>query len=243
MLLGIIADLHANLEATCAVLKKLDEVRPAKIVCLGDVTGYYSNPNEVIEILRERNISIVLGNHDAAVCGLDEPWFFNENAQSAIHWQRANVKSEHMAWLRSAVGELRVNCEILAVHGAPGNRDDYILDWLDSMRYIEYLVTAQARVCFFGHSHRPCIFGDRGIQPRPNHNGLFVLNPHNRYFINPGSVGQPRDHDSRAAFGLYETEDRMFEFCRVTYDIEKTMTKTLEAGLPQQLAYRLAKGK
>ena len=243
MLLGIIADLHANLEATCAVLKKLDEVRPAKIVCLGDVTGYYSNPNEVIEILRERNISIVLGNHDAAVCGVDEPWFFNENAQSAIHWQRANVKSEHMAWLRSAVGELRVNCEILAVHGAPGNRDDYILDWLDSMRYIEYLVTAQARVCFFGHSHRPCIFGARGIQPRPNHNGLFVLNPHNRYFINPGSVGQPRDHDSRAAFGLYETEDRMFEFCRVTYDIEKTMTKTLEAGLPPQLAYRLAKGK
>ena len=243
MLLGVIADLHANLEATCAVLQKLDKVRPASIICLGDVTGYYANPNEVIEILRERDIPIVLGNHDAAVCGLDEPWFFNENAQAAIHWQRANTKREHIEWLRSAAGELRVNWETLAVHGAPGNRDDYILDWLDSMRYVDYLVTAQVRVCLFGHSHRPCIFGDRGIQPKPNQNGAFVLNPHNRYFVNPGSVGQPRDRDSRAAFGLYETDNNTFEFCRVEYDIEKTMARTLEAGLPPKLAYRLAKGK
>ena len=243
MLLGIISDLHSNLEATRAVLKRLDEIRPAKIICLGDVTGYYANPNEVIEILREREIPVVLGNHDAAVCGLDEPWFFNENAQSAIQWQRENVKREHMAWLRSAAAELRVNCDILGVHGAPGNRDDYILDWLDSMRYVEYLMTAKVRVCFFGHSHRPSIFGDRGIEPRPSHNGSFVLNPQSRYFVNPGAVGQPRDHDSRAAFGLYETEQRVFEFCRVAYDVERTMAKTLEVGLPPQLAHRLARGK
>lgn len=243
MLLGIIADLHANLEATRAVLRQLDDARPAKIICLGDVTGYYSSPNEVIELLRERDIPVVLGNHDAAVCGLDEPWFFNENAQSAIHWQRATLKPEHMLWLRGAAGELRVNGDILAVHGAPGNRDDYILDWLDSMRYVDYLASAQVRVCFFGHSHRPCVFGDRGIQPRPNQNGSIVLNSQNRYFVNPGSVGQPRDRDSRAAFGLYETDSHAFEFCRVAYDIERTMSKTLEAGLPPQLAYRLAKGK
>ncbi len=243
MLVGIIADLHANLEATKAVFRKLDEIRPERVVCLGDVTGYYANPNEVIDMVRERNIPTLMGNHDAAVCGLEEPWFFNENAQAVIHWQAAQLRPEHRDWLRAIPREISIDEDTLAVHGAPGNRDDYILDWLDAMRYVEYLMRANARVCFFGHSHRAALFGERGSGPQSTQSNCFTLNPNNRYFINPGSVGQPRDHDPRAAFGIYETEKRVFEFCRVEYNIAVTARGVIEAGLPPQLARRLERGK
>lgn len=243
MLVGIIADLHANLEATQAVLHQLDLIRPKKIVCLGDITGYYANPNEVIEEVRKRGIETIMGNHDAAVCGIEEPWFFNEAAQSAVRWQSENLLDEHRAWLAGAPTEMRINEDVLAVHGAPGNRDDYIVDWLDAMRHVEHLIRANARVCFFGHSHRVSLFSERGASPRSVQSNCYNLALDNRYFINPGSVGQPRDHDPRAAFGLYESEKRMFEFCRVDYDFEKTAQKAINAGLPPALANRLYKGK
>ena len=243
MLLGIIADLHANLEATDAVLRQLDLVRPERVICLGDITGYYANPNEVVERVRERNIQMLMGNHDSAVCGLEEPWFFNENAQAAIEWQAQRLLPEHREWLRTVPGELRVDSDTLAVHGAPGNRDDYIVDWLDAMRHLEYLARQNVKVCFFGHSHRASMLSERGSLMRKNGSGKYDISPFTRYFINPGSVGQPRDRDPRAAFGVYDTEKRVFEFFRVPYDIELAARKVLDAGLPAQLARRLAEGR
>ena len=243
MLVGIIADLHANLEATRAVLKELDRVNPDQIICLGDITGYYANPNEVVEIIRERGIPTIMGNHDAAVCGLEEPWFFNEKAQRAIKWQVSQLHKDHREWLAKSPTEMNVNNEILAVHGAPGNRDDYILDWLDAMRHLEYLVRAKKRVCFFGHSHRATIYSERGMVPKSTENAYALSTAQNRYFLNPGSVGQPRDRDPRAAFGLYESETKVFEFCRIEYDIDTAARKVVEAGLPPELARRLTLGK
>lgn len=243
MLVAIIADLHANLEATVAVLAKLDEIRPDTAVCLGDLVGYNANPNEVVDLIRERGIPCLMGNHDAAVSGLEEPWFFNARAQAAILWQRERLREDNRQWLAALPPHLYFNDYCVGVHGAPGNRDDYILDWLDAVRQVEYLSKMGARVCFFGHSHRASFFGERGTIPFNGGTVRCALHRDNRYFINPGSIGQPRDQDPRAAFGLYDTDAQMFEFCRVDYDISGAASRILAAGLPGELAARLSVGR
>jgi diadenosine tetraphosphatase ApaH/serine/threonine PP2A family protein phosphatase len=243
MLIGIVTDIHANLEAAVAVFDELDTVKPDKIVCLGDVAGYNANPNEVIDMVRERGIPTVLGNHDAAACGLEEPWFFNEKAKAAIEWQSDRLRRDNREWLASLPGNIQFDGFCLGVHGAPGNRDDYILDWLDAMRQIEFLDCSDAKVCFFGHSHLPSLFGEKGGTPSGDTPYRYSLNRHNRYFINPGSVGQPRDRDPRAAFGLFELETLTFEFRRVEYDMYSAARRIAEAGLPTELAVRLTRGR
>jgi len=243
MLIGIIADLHANLEATTAIFKGLDKRKPDQIICLGDLTGYNANPNEVVEIIREREIPTVMGNHDAAVCGLEDPWFFRASAKKAIEWQFEELRDDNKRWLASAPEQIMFDGCCLGVHGSPGSRDDYIIDWLDAMRQIEFLNGREVTVCFFGHSHRASFFSDKGNSQPTTPNSVCQLNPANRYFINPSAGGQPRDRDPRAGFGLYDTEKMTFEFCRAEYDIEACAKKILECGLPPELARRLSKGK
>ena len=130
----------------------------------------------------------------------------------------------------------------LGVHGSPSSRDDYIIDWLDAMRQLEYLNGRDVTICFFGHSHRPSFFSEKGNTTVSNSN-IRQFQPANRYFVNPGAVGQPRDRDPRAAYGFYDTEKNTFEFCRIEYDIDTCQRKILAAGLPMELARRLAVGK
>lgn len=243
MLIAIISDLHANLEATQAVFRELDKRKPEKIVCLGDLTGYNASPNEVVDIIRERQIPTVMGNHDAAVCGLEDPWFFRSSAKRAIEWQMELLRDDNRRWLATAPERIKFNCASLGVHGSPGCRDDYIIDWLDAMRQMEYLDGKNLRLCFYGHSHRPALFSDKGAAQSVQADSIHPLGPANRYFINPGAVGQPRDRDPRAAYGYYDTDKQTFEFCRVDYDIARCQRRILEAGLPEDLASRLAKGK
>ncbi len=244
MQIAIIADLHANLEALQAVLEELDRRKPDQIVCLGDLTGYNASPNEVVDIVRKRGITTVMGNHDAAVCGLEDPWFFRTVAKKAVEWQSQELREDNRKWLSQAPEQLSLNCSCLAVHGSPASRDEYIVDWLDAMRQLEFLNGRGVTVCFFGHSHRASFFCEHGdntnTTPGP---GVVQLQEGNRYFINPGALGQPRDRDPRAAFGIYDTEKMTFEFGRVQYDIEKCMKRVLRAGLPKELAKRLKKGK
>jgi len=243
MLIGVIADLHANLEATQAVLAALDRVAPDEIICLGDVTGYNASPNEVIDLVRERGIPSVMGNHDAAVCGLEEPWLFNSRAETAIEWQTARLREDNKQWLAQTHAQLAFQDRLLAVHGSPSNRDNYVMDWLDAMREWRLLVKADVALCFVGHTHYASFFAERGDAPAGRLLGRYPLAPRNRYLINPGSVGQPRDGDPRAAFGLYDTDADVFEFHRVDYDIQSTVRRIVEAGLPESLASRLGKGK
>ena len=243
MLIGIISDLHANLEATRAVLTRLDDFAPDLVVCLGDVTGYNAEPNEVVDIIRERQFPILMGNHDAVACGLEEPWFFNAKAQTAIRWHAECLREDNKVWIRNLPEQIPVGDLCLCVHGSPGNRDDYILDWLDAMRQLEYLDGTRTRICFFGHSHRAGIFGEKGGGAPTEIKSPYALSAHNRYFINPGSVGQPRDGDPRAAFGLLDTDTMIFTFQRVEYDIAAAARKVIECGLPEELAQRLEKGK
>ncbi len=243
MLIGIIADLHANLEATLAVFERLDEIGPDTVVCLGDLVGYNANPNEVVDIIRERQIPTVMGNHDAVVCGLEDPLFFNTKARMVVEYHSEWIRDDNREWLATAPEQLPFDGGCLGVHGSPRSRDEYIMDWLDAMRHVEVLRQTNSKLCFFGHSHRASLFGERGEHPAGESSNQYSLNSGDHYLINPGSVGQPRDHDPRAAFGLFDTETRLFEFRRVGYDIETAARKVVEAGLPVELARRLAKGK
>jgi diadenosine tetraphosphatase ApaH/serine/threonine PP2A family protein phosphatase len=243
MRIAIIADLHANLEAVTAVLREIDVVRPDRVFCLGDLTGYNANPNEVIDLIRARGIPTLMGNHDAAVCGLEQPWFFRAAARKAVEWQAERLREDNRRWMAVAPEQAVFDTGILAVHGSPSSRDDYIVDWLDSMRQMSLLERKAIRLCFFGHSHRACLFSDKGQTVQAPASGTHNLHPLNRYFINPGSVGQPRDGDPRAAFGILDTEKATFTFHRVAYDIEGCMQRILDAGLPQECAQRLPRGK
>jgi diadenosine tetraphosphatase ApaH/serine/threonine PP2A family protein phosphatase len=243
MRIGIIADLHANLEATTAVFKEIDQRSPDRIFCLGDLGGYNAQPNEVIDLVRERDIPTIMGNHDAAVCGLEDPWFFRAAAKKAIEWQAERITEENRSWLARAPEQIVFQGVYLGVHGSPGSRDDYIVDWLDAMRQLEFLNGREIHACFFGHSHRPSFFSEKGTAPSVCAGTVYELRHMNRYFINPGAVGQPRDGDPRAAFGLFDTEKMTFEFCRVEYDVTGCADRIIAAGLPPELAKRLAKGK
>jgi diadenosine tetraphosphatase ApaH/serine/threonine PP2A family protein phosphatase len=243
MLVGIVADLHSNLEATETVFARLDALSVDRILCLGDITGYNANPNEVVEMVRDREIPTLMGNHDAAVCGLEDPWFFNSKAKLAVEWHLEQLAEDHKRWLAKAPEQITFGGECVAVHGAPSNRDEYILDWLDAMRQCEFLSEIGARICFFGHSHRASLFYERGSQTQTPTEEQYNLKAPGHYFINPGSVGQPRDDDPRAAFGLFDTDECTFEFHRVEYDIDKTAQKVMDAGLPAVLAKRLFIGK
>jgi diadenosine tetraphosphatase ApaH/serine/threonine PP2A family protein phosphatase len=243
MQIAIIADLHANLEAATAVFADIDSRKPDKIVCLGDLTGYNAEPNEVVDMIREREIPTIMGNHDAAVCRLEDPWFFRAAAKKAIEWQLDKLRDDNRQWLASCPEQIVFDGCCLGVHGSPSSRDDYIIDWLDAVRQLEFLNGRAITVCFFGHSHRPSFFSEKGNTQASTPGGISHLHPMNRYFINPGAVGQPRDRDPRAAWGLFDTEKMTFEFCRVEYDIEACARKVRQAGLPPELAKRLSKGK
>lgn len=241
---AIIADLHANLEALQAVLKEIDGRGVDAIYCLGDLTGYNANPNEVIDIIRERRIPTLMGNHDAAICGIEDPWFFRASAKIAVQWQSEVLREDNRRWLAAVPEHLPIYDSCLGVHGSPASRDEYIVDWLDAMRQLEFLNGRGITLCFFGHSHRASFFSEHGAilagTPGP---GMFQIERGNRYFINPGALGQPRDADPRAAFGIFDTDSLTFEFCRVDYDIETCMRRVIQAGLPKELAYRLRAGK
>lgn len=243
MLMAIISDLHANLEATRAVFREIDKLKPDAIFSLGDLAGYNANPNEVIDIIRERGIPTVMGNHDAAVCGLEQPWFFRASARKAIEWQLEEVRDDNKTWLATAPERLSLNCESLGTHGSPGCRDGYINDWVDAMQQMKFLDGQQRRVCFFGHTHYATLYSDRATDKGETAPGVYRLLSNQRYLINPGAVGQPRDNDPRAAFGMFDTDKMLFTFCRVEYDIAKCQRSILHAGLPKDLAARLAKGK
>ena len=146
-------------------------------------------------------------------------------------------------WLASLPGPLKFLGTCRCVHGSPADRDDYIMDWIDAMRNFEYLAAGDVRICFYGHSHRAALFGEKGTSLRGGMAARYVLDPENRYLINPGSVGQPRDKDPRAAFGLLDTDAFVFEFRRVEYDLHAAAKRVLSAGLPADLARRLVAGR
>lgn len=238
---AVISDIHANLEALQTVLAKIDELAVDQIVCLGDVVGYNASPNECCEMIRERQIPTILGNHDAVACGLEEPWGFNPVALAAALWTRENLSPENHAWLNSLPDALNFGY-FVCVHGAPQNRNEYLFRWEDILKHLSFLKEQNCEICVIGHTHSPGIFSTDGVYSVDD-DQRFNLGEGKTFFINPGSVGQPRDNDPRAAFGILDTETKVFEQVRVKYPIEKAAGRVVQAGLPPFLAERLSLGR
>lgn len=242
----IISDIHANWEALEAVIKhtagKYDE-----IVCCGDLVGYGPSPNEVCDWVREHVPTVVRGNHDRAAVGLDNLEWFNPVARTAAEWTRQILTPDNIDYVRRLPkGPLTLNSYQIA-HGSPLDEDGYLVSATDAAFVFPYV---EPNLTFFGHSHLQGGFVWMRNQARSvGHPRIEIdpvpleLRPDDVYLLNPGSIGQPRDHDPRAAYALYDTEERCVYFARESYSVEKVQRKIRDAGLPPSLADRLAVGR
>jgi predicted phosphodiesterase len=247
----LLSDIHSNLDALQGCLA----AAPAcdLVVNLGDVVGYGANPNEVIERSRSLGKHFVRGNHDKAAAGLMDLKEFNPIAGMAALWTREQLSRENLEWLRGLPqGPLRIPelPQAQFVHGSPIHEDDYVVTARDAL---EPLMATSIPLTFFGHSHVQGAFSSNpaetgGLRPVYKTVGQMEttemqLRQGVEYLINPGSVGQPRDGDWRAAFAVFEVNDYRVSFYRVPYDLKRAQDRILAANLPQKLATRLATGR
>lgn len=240
---AVLGDLHANLTALEAVVSALGSEDVDALLSVGDVVGYGAAPREVIGLLREVGATVVKGNHDAAVTGeLDTRWF-NPFARAAVDWTRETLTTEDLAWLEAL--PLVAHLEHCAVaHGTPAQpeRFDYVQSTEDADPSLDDLAE---QVCFVGHTHVPVTI--LRLREAPGRTSYTIdryvdLSEASVALVNVGSVGQPRDEDPRAAFGLYDSERSSFELKRVEYDIDREAARIRAAGLPDPLAARLHLG-
>jgi predicted phosphodiesterase len=237
---AIIADIHGNLEALRVVLEDIKAQSCTHTVCLGDVVGYGANPKECLDIVRTLNLPCIKGNHDE-MCSVDETLEgFNPYAAEAILWTREQLHEDDRKWLRD-LKYLRLIANFTIVHATLDvpQRWGYVFDKLMAAASFTYQNTP---VCFFGHTHVPVAF-IRDSMVRGGTYSKFKVEPGKKYFINVGSVGQPRDNNPKAAYVVFDMDEATIELRRLDYDIPTAQKKILAAGLPPRLAERLALGK
>lgn len=241
----ILSDIHANWHALEAVLRHAAGAYD-RVLCCGDVVGYGADPNRVVEWSREHVEVIVRGNHDKGCAGLDDLEWFNSLARDSARWTQDQLSEANLEYLeRLPRGPIALDGFAL-VHGSPLDEDEYVLSDADVAGVSGYLT---APLCFFGHTHmqrgfrlaHPSVWDLGGVgedeDQRPiDLDGSFA------YLINPGSVGQPRDRDPRAAYAIYDSGARVVTLFRTGYDIRGAQASILKAGLPPLLAERLAVG-
>jgi len=242
----ILSDIHANLTALDAVLDAA-RGRWEKCVCLGDLVGYGPDPNEVIDRVRALDAVTIRGNHDKAISGLANPEEFNPVARDAVLWTRAQLRPENLDYLQKLPGgPIRVD-SFSIVHGSVYDEDEYVFS---PALAIDGLLNAPTPVVFFGHTHIQGGFALRGedvqvVVSKPEGGSRFsalTVEGGTQYLLNPGSIGQPRDGDTRAAFAIADLENQTVEFWRVPYDVEGVQRRMERAGLPEPLILRLSIG-
>jgi predicted phosphodiesterase len=246
MRIAVLSDIHANLPALESVVADLPEVDAVWV--LGDTVGYGPQPNEVIEVLQGLGARSVLGNHDGAAIGIVNARYFNPDARAAIEWTSETIDGNTRAYI-AALPEVRREAErdLTAVHGSPR---DPIWEYITGTDVAEANFGAfDTWICLFGHTHQPVAFRDAGGEVETTI-GLpetrVLLDPGDRYLLNPGSVGQPRDGLRDAAYAVLEIdagEQAGIVFRRVAYDVERTQGLMRAAGLPYRLVERLGYGR
>ncbi|HCN76592.1 MAG TPA: metallophosphoesterase [Verrucomicrobiales bacterium] len=236
----IFGDIHANLEALQSVLWDAHEQGCASHVCLGDIVGYAANPAECLETVREMNCPTVRGNHDEGAASTSNLEELNPLAQAALLWTREQLSEEQRQWLRDLklVRQVRDFTIVHATLDSPGSWG-YVTNRFDAMASFSYQFT---QVCFYGHTHVPRIF-EKDDSVRAARGNEVTLQRGVKYFVNVGSVGQPRDGDWRASYAIYDAQAQTIAIRRVEYDIQTAQDKIRAAGLPSLLAERLALGK
>lgn len=237
---AIFGDVHANLEALEAVLADSREQACTHYACIGDIVGYNANPRECLAAVRELECPVVKGNHDEQASIDRELEGFNPLAEEALAWTRRNLSDEDRQWLRELrfIRQVRDFTIVHATLDTP-HKWGYVFNQLDAAASFSYQHTA---ICFFGHTHAPRAFiRDGSVYSMPMERLRIEIGK--KYFLNVGSVGQPRDGDWRAAYAIYDLKENSVELRRLTYDIDTAKEKIIKAGLPRRLAERLEVGK
>jgi predicted phosphodiesterase len=244
----ILSDIHSNLEA----FEKCMEIakgRYDEVLCLGDLVGYGPDPNAIMDAMDDLAPVTIRGNHDKACCGITDASDFNPLARVSALWTREQLTARNLGALRELPeGPIEIaGCQL--VHGSPRDEDEYIVEAHEALPAFE---AASSPVVFFGHTHLQGGFmitatGQlQEIQCYSIEDGCVLslsLEQDGRYLINPGSVGQPRDHDWRAAFAILDSDERQVEYYRTGYDVAETQRKMKAAGLPEPLIMRLQYGR
>jgi predicted phosphodiesterase len=248
--IAVLADIHANLEALAAVLHDVESNKVSTIVCLGDIVGYGPEPRECLNLIREKATIVVAGNHDLSAATGDMAPDMNPDAMASLRWTAATIRPEDKAFLCGLPLEAGIG-PFHFVHGSPEapSRFHYILDTAAAQKGF---LNSKKKIIFTGHSHLPAAFVEVEFSPmfagcihRVESLALpdIGMSPGKRYLINVGSVGQPRDGDPRAAYGLMDLSRNRFELIRVSYDVKRAARKIQECGLPDSLAKRLTVGR
>jgi predicted phosphodiesterase len=240
MRIALFGDIHANLEALEAVLEDAQNQGVTDYVCMGDIVGYNADPSACLEKIREMDCPAVKGNHDEDASGSHSLEAMNPVAAAALEWTRQNLTDEQRYWL-SRLRMVRQVSDLTIVHSTLDQPShwNYVTNRFDAMSNFSYQFT---QVCFHGHTHVPRVYvkSDR-VREVPAES--VVIEESSKYFINVGSVGQPRDGDWRACYAIYDMIHKVVVFRRIEYDIVKTQEKIIAAGLPEILAYRIAEGR
>ncbi|HVE70805.1 MAG TPA: metallophosphoesterase family protein [Thermoanaerobaculia bacterium] len=241
----VVSDLHANLEALRAVMSRVRRKKYEVVLCLGDFVGYGAEPNHVLDTmrtLRGRKVYI-RGNHDRVAAGLDDAEGFNNAAKTAALWTRDKLSAPNRRFLRDLTVGPVIHRGVMLCHGSPYDEDEYVFNVHHAA---QILALFESPFILFGHTHLPAVFS---IDEQRNVRGFAVrdeatvkLDPKLRYLINPGSVGQPRDRNPASSCIILDTDKHTVQFFRIEYDIRKTQSSILKAGLPHILASRLQFG-
>jgi predicted phosphodiesterase len=232
MRIAIISDIHSNLEALTKALEIIDQKSVNEIICLGDIVGYGANPNECVELVRQRCKIVIKGNHEDAIDNIELVEHFSNNARKAIAWTRNQLTKENINYLQALpLSDKKEN--LMFVHATPCNPESwyYIIDKNTAIRAFQCF---SEYICFIGHTHTPEVFS--------THGRMHEISKDQRCLINIGSIGQPRDRNPNLSFGLFDTDLWKYENIRATYDIESAVLKILRTDLPPDLGHRLLIG-
>lgn len=236
---AIISDVHANLEAVEACFREIEKLKTDRVICLGDLVDYCAQPNEVISIIKNNCDVVLLGNHDEAQYNYPLSERFNERAKASSVHTRSVLEPDHLEYIKTLKLTHSEN-GLHFVHASPLEPPAYKYVLNEEAAVVNFDAFNE-RICFIGHSHRPVIFesSDSGVKIFP----AGKLNKNNRYIINVGSVGQPRDNNNRSSFGFFDAEE--FTYCntRIDYDRVSASIKIYKEGLPVFLAQRILEGK
>jgi len=238
MKFAILSDIHANLEALQSVMEDAQNLGVKRYLCLGDIVGYNANPTQCLEIIRKLGCPVVMGNHDAYTIAEEIPPEVNGRARESVEWTRAQMQLNHNEWLSSLPMTRRVG-HFELVHASMHDPElwNYVTSAFEAALHFKFQKTP---LCFYGHTHRPMYFTTKERKTFKDFDQIQLEHGY-QYYVNVGSVGQPRGEDKRAQYAIYDTEKQIVESRKVEYDIALACEKIREAGLPEHNALRLEK--
>lgn len=245
MRIGVFGDIHNNYQALTACHQVFLEEGVDTVVCTGDIVGYGGSPVECLDFLIEHEIPCVKGNHDYYTTRFNDDWDIQPYAKTVVRWMQDTLDSKYIEWLDALPYMIEIE-DMAFTHASlevqDGSSWPYILNAQTAMFHF---FMQKTRICFFGHTHIPLLFSgkDGNVKFELLGTGVLPGYPDAKFLLNPGSVGQPRDFDSRSSLVIFDCKTETVELYRVDYDIETAQTKILQAGLPMELASRLSSGR